>query len=146
MRSALSVLVGLALIVPATSRAQSDELTIRAARRDSVTAGASVTAVFSVASRRSDSVRVMPHIEMPKDWTVLLGGTPFDMAGAETQMLVVSFAVPTRAKAGTYPVRVWLTTRSDVKGKMDSVMVTVPMRTGIEVVLTDRPYQIAPCQ
>ena len=132
-------LLTLALQAPALAHAQTDELTIRAARRDSITAGASVTAVFSVRSKRPNAVEVMPHVEMPKDWTVLIGGTPFALGGGETSMLVVSFAVPARAMAGTYPVRVWLTTRTDVKGTMDSVMVTVPRRTGVEVVLTDRP-------
>jgi hypothetical protein len=127
----------LALATPALG--QSDELSIRAARRDSIVARASVTAVFSVTSRRADSVQVMPHVDMPKDWTVLLGALPFTIAGGATSMLVVSFAVPARATAGTYPVRVWLTTSTDTKGTMDSVMVTVPMRTGIEVVVTDRP-------
>jgi hypothetical protein len=131
----------LVLLVALTAQAvaQSGEVGIRASRRDSIKAGASVTAVFSVTHAGNDTVRVMPHLEMPKDWTVLLGGTEFDVNGRELGMLVVSFAVPARAKAGTYPVRVWLTTRDDVKGKMDSVMVTVPQRTGLDVVLTDRP-------
>jgi hypothetical protein len=130
--------------MPALTRAQSDELSIRASRRDSIVARSSVTAVFSVTSLRADSVAVLPHIDMPKDWTVLIGGQEFGLAGRETSMLVVSFAVPARATAGTYPVRVWLTTRNDTKGKMDSVMVTVPLRSGLEVVNTDRPgYSVA---
>jgi hypothetical protein len=136
--------LALLLTLGAQALAQSDELSIRASRRDSITAGASVTAVFSVTSLRADSIQVLPHIDMPKDWTVLLGGTEFNLLGRETSMLVVSFAVPARAKAGTYPVRVWLTTRNDTKGKMDSVMVTVPLRTGLEIVATDRPgYSVA---
>jgi hypothetical protein len=132
------VLLAAAVVMPTLAHAQ-DELSIRASRRDSIKAGASVTAVFTVTSLRPDSVSVLPHIDMPKDWTVLIGANQFDLPGRQTTMLVVSFAVPARAQAGTYPVRVWLTTRTDVKGKMDSVMVTVPLRTGLEVVLTDRP-------
>jgi hypothetical protein len=131
-------LIALALMVPSLSRAQTDGLSIRALRRDPITATSSVTAVFAVSNTRADTVEVMPHVDIPRDWTLLLGGTSFQ-SFAGGNMLVLSFAVPSRFTAGTYPVRVWLTTRTDVKGTMDSVLVVVPPRRAIDVVLTDRP-------
>jgi hypothetical protein len=127
-----------ALLAPATARAQTDGLTIRALRRDPITATSTVTAVFMVNNTRPDTVDVMPHVDIPKDWTVLLGGSSFQSYSGSS-MLVLSFAVPSRFTAGTYPVRVWLTTRTDVKGTMDSVVVVVPPKRAIDVVLTDRP-------
>jgi len=133
------------LALPAVGFAQAgDGLAIRASRRDPITAAATVTAVFTVTSQRSDTVSVMPHVEAPKDWTLLLGGSAFDAAGGQTSMLVLSVAVPSRMPAGTYPMRVWLTTSNDVKGTMDSVVVVVPPRRALDLVLTDRPgYAVA---
>lgn len=120
------------------ARAQSD-LRIRASRRDTITAGATVTAAFAVSLARDDSVQVMPHIEVPSDWTVLMGGTTFGLRGRATELLMLSIVVPARAVAGVYPVRVWITTSADTKGTMDSIVVRVPQRRGLEVGLVERP-------
>jgi hypothetical protein len=141
MRRARSVSLGLVLTVgaAAASHAQTDGLRIRAARRDSITAKSTITATFVVSSQRDDSVHVMPHIEVPTDWSILTGGSPFLVRPHSTEMLMLSVVVPARAAAGMYPVRIWVTTPQDPKGVMDSVVVIVPPRRALDVGLIDRP-------
>ena len=138
-RMARSCVIAFLLAVPVVAPAQTDGLAIRAMRRDTITAATAVTAVFAVSSQRVGSVEVMPHVEMPEGWTLLLGGAPFDVVAGQLNMLVLSLGVPTRVAAGAYIVRVRLTAKNDVNGTMDSVFVVVPVRKSIDIVLTDRP-------
>ena len=86
-----------------------------------------------------DSVVVLPHVELPANWTALTGAGEMAVAPGESGMLMLSVAVPSRAAAGVYPVRVVVTTTQDPQGVMDSVIVRVPPRRGVEVALQDRP-------
>jgi hypothetical protein len=115
------------------------DVTIRAARRDTITAGATVTAAFTIASRRSDSTVVTPRIELPKDWTLLMGGADVVVASRSTEMLMLSVVVPARALAGVYPIRVGLTGPAEPKGVSDSILVSVPARRMLDIGLIDRP-------
>ena len=142
MSRRLALALTLALLAPASSRAQvgdSTTLRIRAARRDTIRATSTVTAAFTVANSGSDSVSVMPHIEMPRDWTILMGGSALPVAGRSSEMLMLSVVVPARAAAGVFPVRVWITTSRDPKGVMDSIVVRVPERRALDISLLDRP-------
>src|SRR5947208_793732 len=93
--AAFAVLTLLALGSPLS--AQSEGLRIRATRRDSITAGATVTAAFAVSSARADTVHVLPHVELPTDWTMLMGGAELAVAPRSTEMLMLSVVVPARA-------------------------------------------------
>src|SRR5205823_9220711 len=104
--AAFAVLMLLALGSPLSAQSG---LRIRATRRDSVTAGATVTAAFAVSSVRDDTVHVLPHVELPKDWTMLMGGAELAVAPRSTEMLMLSVVVPARAPAGVYPLRMWVT-------------------------------------
>jgi hypothetical protein len=116
-----------------------DALAVRAVRRDTMTAGATVTAAFMATNARDDSVRITARLELPNDWSALTGAAPFPVAGRSTEMLMLSIAVPARTAAGVYPVRVWLTSTEDPRGVMDSVVVRVPARRALDVDLLDRP-------
>ena len=129
----------MALALGSSLQAQTERLRIRAARRDTITAGSTVTAAFAVSSARDDTVHVMPHVELPKDWTMLMGGTAFSVAPRSIETLMLSVVVPARATAGVYPVRMWVTTPQDPRGIMDSVVVVVPPRRALELGLIDRP-------
>ena len=140
MRSRLALIAALALTLPASSRAQPDSaLRIRAARRDTIRASSTATAAFTVWNARDARVDVLPHADVPKDWSVLMGGSMLSVAGHSSEMFMLSLVVPSRAPAGLYPIRVWLTTSSDPNGVMDSVVVMVPRRRALEVTLQDRP-------
>jgi len=117
----------------------STPLSIRAARRDSIVAATTVTATFTVSNARDVNVQVMPHIEVPKDWTVLTGQSPFLVSDHGAEIMVLSVAVPARAAAGAYALRAWVTSAQDPNGVMDSVVVIVPRRQAIELGLVDRP-------
>ena len=123
---------------PAAAQAVADGLTIRASRRDTIVARATVTVVFTVSNRAAREVLVVPRVEAPKDWALLTGHAPFPLAQRGTELLMFSVAVPARAAAGTYAVRTWVLSpgRDEV---MDSVLVRVPQRRVLDVGLIDRP-------
>lgn len=123
----------LALGAWGSAAAQSD-VAVRAARRDTIVAGASVSAVFTVWNGGADTVRMGARVEAPADWTVLVGGGALLLPPGAQEMLVVSTAVPMRAAAGTYVVRL-----SFDGGATDSVLVRVPPRRGLDVTVAERP-------
>ncbi len=134
---ALTLSMALTLSASGLSRAQ--DLSIRATRRDTIRAGATVTAAFIVSSAHADSMDVTPHVETPKDWTVLMGDAGAGIAARSSTMLMISVAVPARATAGVYPIRVVVTSSAAPQGAGDSVLVVVPPRRALEVTLGDRP-------
>jgi hypothetical protein len=136
MKALVGGLLATLLVSPLAAQ---DTLRIRASRHDTITARAAVTAAFAISSRRNTAVEVLPHIEAPKDWSVLMGAAPLMVDGNTTELLMLSIAVPARAAAGLYPVRVWVTTSADTKGAMDSVVVRVPERHSLEVGVIDKP-------
>lgn len=137
----LTLALALALSVPGLSRAQDSEqlLGIRATRRDTIRAGATVTSAFLITNGRSDSVEVAPNVETPRDWTVLMGNAFVTVGANSTAMLMLSVAVPARAAAGIYPIRVIVTSSADPRGATDSILVVVPPRRALEVTLGNRP-------
>ena len=140
--ASLGTLLGLAACITLGAaeplRAQ-DAIAIRAARRDTIVAGTTVTAAFTVLNRLGDSVTVTPVVEAPKDWTVLMGGMQLVIAPSSSEMLMTSVAVPMRTLAGVYTIRVRALCPQLPEGVIDSVMVVVPARRGIEVAVVDRP-------
>lgn len=146
MSRSLALALALAFATPELLRAQgageqadSQQLGIRATRRDTIRAGATVTSAFLVSNSREDSVVATPRVETPKDWSVLMGNTPIGVGGRSSAMLMLSVAVPARVAAGVYPIRVIVTSSSDPRGAADSVLVVVPPRRALEVTLGDRP-------
>ncbi|MEX2178911.1 MAG: hypothetical protein WD801_09390 [Gemmatimonadaceae bacterium] len=130
----------LTLSVGASAGAQdTDALGIRAARRDTIAASATVTAAFTVVNRRDEAVQVMPHVELPETWTMLTGGALLPVPPRSTEMLMLSIVVPSRAAAGVYPVRLTVTTTANPEGVMDSILVLVQPRRAVEITLLDRP-------
>lgn len=134
----LLLATGLTVVALAAAEAQSG-LSIRAARRDTVRATATMTAAFMVANSRDDTVTVRPRLELPAEWTVLAGGDPILVGPRSSEMLILSVVVPTRTLAAAYPVRVWVTSTADPRGAVDSVLVRVAERRATEVSLLDRP-------
>lgn len=139
MRRAFAVLATLALAAPILPAQDGGPLTIRATRRDTLLARATVTAAFSVSSRLQDSVEVVPRIDLPPDWTVLMGAAPFTVASGSNDLLMVSVAVPARAIAGVYQVRISLADRAGSASTADSVLVVVPQRRSLDLGLVARP-------
>lgn len=141
MRRLLRTVFAAALTLGAATSAgaQASALRIRAIRRDTIPVASTLTATFVVTTSRADSAVVLPHLEVPKEWTVLMGGDPFPIAPRASHLVLLGVAVPARTPAGVYPVRVWVTTRADPQGIADSVLVRVPERRAIEFGLVDRP-------
>lgn len=123
----------------APAGAQDGALRIRATRSDTIRAGVTATASFAVTNGRPDSVEALPHLQLPADWTVLMGSAALRIGPGGSEVLMVSVAVPARAPAGVYPVRVSVTTSTDVTAAPDSVLVLVPQRRALDATLLDRP-------
>jgi hypothetical protein len=141
-RASLAFVIGLAACITlgAADQARAQQsVTIRAARRDTIVAATTVTAAFTVFNRRHDSLVVKPTVEAPKDWTVLMGGMELIIAPSSSEMLMTSVAVPVRTVAGVYVIRVRTPCPEHPEGVVDSVLVRVPVRRGIEVAVVDRP-------
>ena len=141
MRGGVSLLLlSAACVIGAPARAQgnADALTIRASRRDTVSAGATVTVAFTVANRRAREVLVVPRVEVPRDWTLLTGQAPFPLAQHGAELLMFSVAVPARAPAGTYAIRTWVLSPGSSE-VADSVFVRVAQRRILDVGLIERP-------
>lgn len=133
-RAASLVTGGMLILVGWGSAAGQSDIAVRAARRDTIVAGASVSAVFAVRNGGADTARVVARVETPADWTVLIGGGAVLVPPGAQEMLVVSAAVPMRAGAGTYVVRLSLDGLA-----ADSVLVRVPPRRGLDVTVVERP-------
>lgn len=134
-RAAFIVALGATAAGATPSLAQDGSvLSIRAARRDTITAAATVTAAFTVTNSSGDIVHVTPVLRTPADWPVLMGFTPFALAPNSSSILMLSVVVPARATAGTYAVGVAVASRAS-----DSVVVRVPQRRALEVTLIDKP-------
>ena len=114
--------------------AEANAQTIRAGRRDTITAGATVTAAFSIHNPTGNITQLTPRVLAPADWTVLVGVGPLALAPGASEMIMVSVAVPSRAAAGIYAIRVHAT-----NSVSDSIMVRVTQRRALEVTLVDRP-------
>lgn len=109
------------------------QVTVRGARRDTIVARATVTAVFAIRNEGGDTARVAPAIDVPGEWTVLVGGNTVTVPPFATELLMIGVAVPLRAPALVYPIRV------AIGGSMDSALVRVPQRRGLDVMLVERP-------
>lgn len=133
-------LVLLAAMTAAVSSAEAQSgLAIRATRRDTVRATATVTAAFMLSNARDDSAAVRTRLELPAEWTALTGADTIRVAPRSSEMFILSVVVPARTLAGAYAVRVWVTSTADPQGTSDSLIVRVPERRATEVALLDRP-------
>ena len=133
-------LVLLAAMTAAVSSAEAQSgLAIRATRRDTVRATATVTAAFMLSNARDDSAAVRTRLVLPAEWTALTGADTIRVAPRSSEMFILSVVVPARTLAGAYAVRVWVTSTADPQGTSDSLIVRVPERRATEVALLDRP-------
>ncbi|HET9452846.1 MAG TPA: NEW3 domain-containing protein [Gemmatimonadaceae bacterium] len=133
-------LVLLAAMMAAMSSAEAQSgLSIRATRRDTVRAASTVTAAFMLSNARDDTAAVRTRLELPAEWTALTGADTIRVAPRSSEMFILSVVVPARTLAGTYAVRVWVTSTDDPRGASDSVVVRVPERRATEIALLDRP-------
>ena len=125
--------------------AQDYGIGIEARRRDPIEAVSTVTALFTMTNRQSDSVRLMSHVDAPPGWMVLTGKAQFVMPARSSDVLMLSIAIPARVRAGTYPLRVALTTPELFSLATDSVVIVIPERRALEMELLDRPaYAVSP--
>jgi hypothetical protein len=93
-----------AAIVAASPALAQTGVDVAAARRDTVRAGATVTVPFSLTNRGADSVTIAPGIDLPDNWTLLMGSTAVRVPAFGSTVVIVSAAVPARTPAGMYQI------------------------------------------
>ena len=141
MFAARAVLAAAILTLGASTAliAQDGDIRLRAARRDTIRAAATITSAFSISNGSPESAIVRLRIDAPADWTVLMGADSVTPPPGGSALAMVSLAVPSRAGAGVYPVRVTLIDRSDRVVSTDSLMVLVPARRALMTAPLQRP-------
>jgi hypothetical protein len=138
-RLLLLALVGHAVFAAGDAMAQS-QIVIQPARRDTLVAeaGGVVTAAFDVRNARRESVWAAPRIVVPKGWSVIVGGAPFDLSANGRELWLVGVAPTATTAAGTYMIRASLRVADD-STLADSVFVRLPERRGLEVFPGEAP-------
>ena len=121
------------LAVAAPAAAQSGGVRLQPARVDTngVHGGDVITAVFPVANSAADTAHVVPAIDVPAGWTVVMGTAPFTLAPGAHDTWLVSVSAPAQAPAGRYVVHAALTAQGATVA--DSVLVRVRERRGVDV-------------
>jgi len=108
--------------------------------------GSVFTTVFSVVNGSPDTLHVIPEIQAPAGWAVILGESPFHLSPRQSDTWVISVGIPARTIAGKYAVRVRLqdTKLAPRSGSSDSIVIRVKEHRGLALTLLDRPtYVIA---
>src|SRR5688572_25860914 len=122
-----------------TLAGQDGEIRIRATRRDTIRAGATVTAAFSVANAAPDTANLSARVDVPRDWSLLMAPQTLTVPGRSSELAMIALAVPSRAAAGVYVIRVALVDIAERAVSSDSVLVVVPARRSLFLAPLSRP-------
>jgi hypothetical protein len=131
--------VGQAVFLAGEAGAQSRAV-VQTAHYDTLLAQASavVTVAFTVRNDRAKAIRAEPTVAVPKGWSVVVGGAPFNIAAKAREVWLIGIAPTATASAGTYGIRASLTADGDTV-VTDSLFVRVPERRALEVFPGEAP-------
>jgi hypothetical protein len=143
---AVALLAGaLSVSAPSPLRAQAQPISFAPLRRDTIVAAQTVTAPFTISNTSGDTLRLMPHVDLPDNWSALTGTTDIVLAPGASTLWLLTFVAPAKTPAGVYPARVALTSPQLFSLATDSVQVLVPARHSLRLELLDAPsYVIVP--
>jgi hypothetical protein len=115
-------------------------IVVQPTQRDTLTVepGSTVTVAFDVRNGTSTAVIVQPQIALPKGWSVVIGSAAFGIAAQSRDTWLVGVAPGPAVTAGTYTVRATVVVGSD-PAQMDSVVIRVPERHGLDVYPGETP-------
>jgi hypothetical protein len=128
----------LALVAPPLSAQRAVIASPTTGEARAAESGGTVTAALRLSNTLDDTVLVTPHVGIPADWAVLLGGLPFRLAPKEADSWLVTLRIPMRTPAGRYVIPL----TADAAGARvtdDSLVVQVGSRRSLDLVLTDEP-------
>ena len=100
---------------------------------------ATVSTVLRVLNRGSSRASLVPHIELPPEWSAPMGNLPFDVAPGDADNWIVSVRIPARAPAGRYSIHVSAEDSVSHRVLRDSMLIDVIALKGLELSLTNRP-------
>jgi hypothetical protein len=103
------------------------------------TPAATVSAVLRVSNRGTSRASLVPHIELPAEWSAPMGGLPFDIAPGDADNWIVSVRIPARAPAGRYSIGISAEDAASHLVLRDSLRIDVLALKGLELSLTNRP-------
>ncbi len=143
----IAAAAGLAITISMPAHAQNRSesklrLTATGDSTSSIEPGTTLTRVFSVLNLTGDTVVVVPKIDPPDGWSVVIGSLPLKLAPREQDTWLVSFAVPAQAPAGRHVVRISAGVGDSSLVVSDSILVNVSTRRALSLSLTDRPSYV----
>jgi hypothetical protein len=105
----------MACFAPALSQSLEPGLQVQSLRADVIETKPlnTITLVFRVVNQTDKPHDVLPRVELPESWKLVLEETGFKLAGGEETVRLVSVAVPGRALVGEYLVRYALSATDD---------------------------------
>ena len=105
----------------------------------SVLPAATISTVVRVMNRGAAQASMVPHLELPADWSAPMGSFPFDVAAGGSDNWIVSIRVPARAPAGRYTIGMSAEDRVSHVTVRDSLVIDVRAVKGLDLSLTNRP-------
>lgn len=146
-RSFLRQVVTLAALAaaPVSTRAQDATSTRVAATRPmpvTTEPGATVTAGIRVTNLSRDTLAVTPRVNVPADWSTILGTTPFSLAPHKGDVWLLSVRAPASAPAGRYTIQVRAGDSANRVLVRDSVIVYVRAHRAVELTVAERPAYV----
>jgi hypothetical protein len=134
---------GVALVaLPAATHAQdvaSGRITVVQARPIATDPGATITAAIRLGNRSRDAIALTPRVNVPANWSLILGTLPITLAPRAGDVWLVSARVPANAPAGRYAIQLRATDRGSSTLVRDSVIVNVRPHRAIELAVAERP-------
>ncbi|CAN5563391.1 hypothetical protein BH09GEM1_BH09GEM1_44500 [soil metagenome] len=100
---------------------------------------ATVSAVLRVSNRGASRASLVPHLELPVDWSAPMGSLPFEIAPGDADSWIVSVRIPARAPAGIYTIGISAEESASHTVVRDSLTIDVLAQKGLELALTNRP-------
>ncbi len=100
---------------------------------------ATVSAVLRVSNSGATRAAMVPHLELPADWSAPMGTLPFDIAPGDADNWIVSVRIPARAPAGHYTIGISAEDSTSHTVVRDSLRINVLAQKGLELSLTNRP-------
>ena len=141
MKRAAVLLASVALVFAGWRQASAQSLTVGARDTASVSASpaATVSVVLRVSNHGASRATLVPHLELPQEWSAPMGGLPFEITPGETENWIVSVRIPARAPAGRYSIGLSAEDTASHAMLRDSLRIDVGAIKGLELSLTNRP-------
>lgn len=118
--------------------AQSLSVTRRGEAQHAANAGEVLSILFRVRAAHGKGLEVVPRVQLPAGWRLLMPEAPFGLGAGEEDARLVSIAIPALAAAGRYVAR-YAATLGGRESAVDSVIVVVRERRSFVATMESAP-------